>query len=320
MNHINNSTTNQKGVTLLLAVLVLSAITAISFSLATIVFIEIRASGDVTRTEPALYGTQAEIEEVIYKVKRTIPDDSQSATWPSGKNYSSFNSNFGDCTAPQTGSVIVNAVSLKSQLCSLNLDPAFRDTVLTTSDSFINSKNIYTLVNPLAPYSDNDNNGSLDGLYGKILFKYASGPDMRLYICKISTYDCVNVDGTLNTSADYGLTGTGGALFNGLGGNATNGGVNGGGCVGPLPASTMCYALESGSSYQIFVHLSSPPAPTANGYYEVHTCGALGGTPTDSDCSPLQYRGLAFPGRQTVDITATSAGLLTRKYRVFIPE
>jgi len=44
----------QSGVTLLLAILILSSIMAISFSLATILFVEIRTSGDFIRTEPAI--------------------------------------------------------------------------------------------------------------------------------------------------------------------------------------------------------------------------------------------------------------------------
>ncbi len=58
---------------MLLAILVLSAITAISFSLATIMFIEIRSSWDVFRTEPTLYASGAITEEAIFKVKRSAP-------------------------------------------------------------------------------------------------------------------------------------------------------------------------------------------------------------------------------------------------------
>lgn len=63
----------QRGVTMLLAILVLSAITAVSFSLATIMFIEIRTSGDIFRTEPTLYASQAITEEALFKVKRAAP-------------------------------------------------------------------------------------------------------------------------------------------------------------------------------------------------------------------------------------------------------
>lgn len=61
---------NQEGVSLMLAVLILSAVTAIAFSLATIVFIEIRSSGDSARTEPALYATLGATEEALFQYKR----------------------------------------------------------------------------------------------------------------------------------------------------------------------------------------------------------------------------------------------------------
>lgn len=61
---------SEQGITLLLSILVLSAISAISFSLATIVAIEIRSSGDVARTEPALYASESITEEALFQVKR----------------------------------------------------------------------------------------------------------------------------------------------------------------------------------------------------------------------------------------------------------
>lgn len=64
----------QQGISLMLAVLVLAAITAIAFSLAAIVFIEIRSSGDVLRTEPALYATLGVTEEALFQYKRFVDD------------------------------------------------------------------------------------------------------------------------------------------------------------------------------------------------------------------------------------------------------
>ncbi len=63
---------NQAGISLMLAVLVLAAITAVAFSLATIVFIEIRSSGDVLRTEPSLYATLGVTEEALFQYKRGV--------------------------------------------------------------------------------------------------------------------------------------------------------------------------------------------------------------------------------------------------------
>ncbi len=56
----------------MLAVLVLAGITAIAFSVAAIVFVEIRASGDLLRTEPALYAVQSVTEEALYSSTRNI--------------------------------------------------------------------------------------------------------------------------------------------------------------------------------------------------------------------------------------------------------
>lgn len=56
----------------MLAVLVLAAITAVTFSLVTIVFIELRSSTDVLRTEPALYATLGVTEEALFQYKRFV--------------------------------------------------------------------------------------------------------------------------------------------------------------------------------------------------------------------------------------------------------
>ncbi len=74
-NKIKATHRNQEGVSLMLAVLVLSAITAISFSLAAIIFIEIRSSGDAVRTEPTLYAAFAVTEEALFQYKRFINDE-----------------------------------------------------------------------------------------------------------------------------------------------------------------------------------------------------------------------------------------------------
>ncbi len=69
----SSSTNNQQGVSLLLTILVLSAISAIAFSLAAIVLVEIRASGDLIRTEPALYAVQGLTEQAFFKYATGAP-------------------------------------------------------------------------------------------------------------------------------------------------------------------------------------------------------------------------------------------------------
>jgi hypothetical protein len=68
----NQAKKNQAGISLMLSILVLAAVTAIAFSLATIVFIEIRSAGDMTRTEPTLYGAFGVTEEALFQYKRFV--------------------------------------------------------------------------------------------------------------------------------------------------------------------------------------------------------------------------------------------------------
>lgn len=73
-------TNTQSGVALMLSVLVLAAITAITFSLSTIVFIELRASRDVLKSEPALYATLGVTEEALFQYKRFVPPEMMDVT------------------------------------------------------------------------------------------------------------------------------------------------------------------------------------------------------------------------------------------------
>jgi hypothetical protein len=74
-NNLSHRNEKQAGVTLMLAILILSALTAVAFSLATIVFIEIKSSGDALRTEPAMYATIGVTEEALFQYKRFIDPD-----------------------------------------------------------------------------------------------------------------------------------------------------------------------------------------------------------------------------------------------------
>lgn len=65
----------QSGVALMMSVLILAAVTAIAFSLSTIVFIELRASRDVVRSEPALYATLGVTELALFQYKRFVDED-----------------------------------------------------------------------------------------------------------------------------------------------------------------------------------------------------------------------------------------------------
>ncbi len=63
---------SQAGVSLLMAILVLASITAISFSLASIVLTEIKSSADIVRSERALYASYAVTEEGLFRYSRNV--------------------------------------------------------------------------------------------------------------------------------------------------------------------------------------------------------------------------------------------------------
>jgi hypothetical protein len=176
----------QAGVTLLLSILLLSAISAISFSLAAIVFVEIRASGDVQRTEPALYATQGALEEATFDIKRGA-----------GNAYTpSVN-----CIMPET------CVSL-AFVSGYFRDPGTVEKVLSSSTSYENTKNVYYLVDPDDIYADNDGNGSPDGSFAKIKLTNLGSVPVHVSLCEVLINDCIT--GGTAWDMDTGLAAFGG--------------------------------------------------------------------------------------------------------------
>ncbi len=148
----NNS--SESGVTLFLAIIVLSAIMAISFSLATILFVEIRTSGDLLKTESAINGADAVGEEVLFQVKRNVPNFSYSTQ--------------------------VGSASLDTPAATTIQDPILQDQVLKTSNDFSNTTNIYLLPGD----SNRPDNGSG---YGKIRVTYldtGNNDNLVAYVCE----------------------------------------------------------------------------------------------------------------------------------------
>lgn len=321
---------NQDGVTLLLGILILASITAISFSLATIAFVEIRSSADVVRSEPALYVIQGQIEEAIFKVKRGITSNFN------GMDFTSFNANFGDCTTASAVKTI-NSVKATAKLCPRNLDNVYYASVTYSNRDKAASQNsnlTYAVYFPLVDPSQFNNTGDLNtqsypSSYKRIIFKYASPSNyaqVRIFIC--TEYldvnkACLDVDNTIPTNPPFNpfLTQSGGQAL-----SATSAAYYyNGGCVGVTLSSGMaCYDLDPTLSYSVYLLYDSYNLSNlANkyAYIQIKTCG-VSTSGTDTDC-PNGYgpRGLYFPGKQTVDVSADSVGgLLTRKYRVFIPE
>src|SRR6185436_8963900 len=72
ISHKNLAGKKQPGVTLLLALLVLGAVLAISFSLAAIIFTEVRSSADLVKTEGAIYGANGVGEQAFFNYGRGV--------------------------------------------------------------------------------------------------------------------------------------------------------------------------------------------------------------------------------------------------------
>ncbi len=80
---------SQAGVTILLAILILSSILAITFSLSSILFIELRSSTDLVKSEGSLYGSSAVAEEAVYSIKRSVCPDTNQNCFDFVSNFSS---------------------------------------------------------------------------------------------------------------------------------------------------------------------------------------------------------------------------------------
>src|SRR6476620_9116923 len=102
----NKPTDQQKGITLLLALLVMAAIGSIIFSVAAITLNEIKTSSDITKSEPSVTGAEAVAEEILYKSIRGIGAETVS----------------NDCSA-QSATTLGNQVSVRSCLSYYQSNP-----------------------------------------------------------------------------------------------------------------------------------------------------------------------------------------------------
>ena len=148
-------TNSQPGVTLLLAILLLSTILAISFSLATILLFQVRTSEDFSRTEGALYAADGVAEQSLFTTMRQA-----SSTY-----VSSFNNN---------ASLVGQPVS------SSTTTPIFQDKVLPNT-AFLSTQNKYDFCSDVATTSGCG--------YGKITLTYLSTGNTNpliVYLCQFN--------------------------------------------------------------------------------------------------------------------------------------
>ncbi len=167
----------QAGVTLLLALLVLSAILSIAFSITTILFIEVRSSNDLIKTEPAIYGANAIGEEAIFNIKRHTCDA-------------------GNCAyTTQFNNKVIASAPVKTSTTT----PIFQDRI-PAGGSF-NTANTYVFYNAIAGTSSTTGSS-----YGKVSISYLDtgnlgGNNLIIYLCEFNP--SLPVDPTGQTVFSY---------------------------------------------------------------------------------------------------------------------
>lgn len=162
---LQQAVASQSGVTLLVALLILGTVMAISFSLATILLSEARNSGDLLRTEPALYGATAVSEQALFNTRRST----------------------GAGLSTSLGHTQITTTSTTTQDAILTVK------IPTTSSSFANTTNIYGFYDPSSPYGGSH--------YGRIVISYLNtntpGTDLHIYLCQWDPQNPpTNADGT----------------------------------------------------------------------------------------------------------------------------
>lgn len=177
---IFNNSRCQEGITLLLGLLVLSAVLAISFSLATVLFVEVRSSGDLLRTETSYYGATAITEQALYKLKRKVTAENCDT------------SSFLNCYSRTVGSV---DVSSQPPVENSIADPIQRDIVPPGGGSlqgtvFPASAKHYAIYNPACPSANSsltDNCRTGGSGYTKIIVTYlntGNSTPLDAYLCQ----------------------------------------------------------------------------------------------------------------------------------------
>lgn len=163
--HGNDS---QKGVTLLLAILILVAIAVVVFSVAAVAINEIRSSGDLAKTEPAIQAADAVAEDTIYASMRGI-------------NQSSYNTN---CSSPVISTQSTTGVRVSTCLNPYLVDP-YTFAVPTQIGSVVGEKDYYV-------YNPNTADPTNNPGYTQLVFKMLNGSSsVSVKVCIWSDTNCV---------------------------------------------------------------------------------------------------------------------------------
>lgn len=224
----------QAGITLLLSMLLLAAITTIAFSLAAVGFAEIATSTDLLRTEPILYSSIGVAEDATYGLKRNEPTIISALGSNCDQNFTEFIG-------------VQSEIGNKVKVCNVNPSNDIEVEVPVTT----NDNSGYRLARRLYLYDPAKSTVGASG-YTYIKFKKTNASlasDIRIYICQLD-YDCLGPWGTPGFTNNFYQTNV--SLVQGV----------------DLPEITLTNDTVSGCcSYEVIImNLGSQP-----GYVEVTT-------------------------------------------------
>lgn len=185
-----NQNKGQHGVTLLLSVLLLAAITTIAFSLAVVGFAEISTSDDLARTEPVLYYSLGVAEEATYGMKRGEPTLKGSLGSECATSFVAYHIQTPDLMSTQT------------KVCNINPNKVVEVAVPV---------NTYNSATRLYAYDPATNSTTTSGYTSIALRKTTNnGGVVRVYFCPLSE---VCGDPTSPSNQTAGWVNSGGTLL-----------------------------------------------------------------------------------------------------------
>jgi hypothetical protein len=279
--------TRQSGVTLLLAILILASIMAISFSLATILLIEVRTSGDVVRTEDAWYGTSAISEEALFNIKRNV----------SSSTYDTLVGNVSLTTAQPT---------LNDNIIQVSVPP---------NASFTGTASHFPIYNPTCPSpnpASSNQTCQLGGSgYGAIKLTYLNtgnpaNANLQVYLCQFDPRE--GTDPSHSNSNTYGsavcsnINDVGGTYGSIVQDNYWQTQAPGGDAL--TPSSFHAWSLNPSQQQELIL-----VNPTNSYIYVQIESFASDGT---------TRQGLPFFQQKVVDVTGSNAGV-NRRVRIQVP-
>ena len=295
--------TNQRGITLLLGILVLSAILAISFSLATVVFVEVRSSGDLLRTETSYYAATAVGEEALWKLKRKVNQ---------GTSVNQCDPSLINCYSSTVGTVDVGSTPPAENILT---DPVQQDVVPANgippdAHTFPANAKYYVLYDPACPTANPSSTGTCQqggSGYSSITVTYLSTGNLstdalHMYVCQFNPTYLINSSGAANTystqpCSDRSPTAPNDSYWL----------ISDQQLFPNNPANmTFTVPLDHNQQQELVLYDTSIYSSV---YVQIESF---------DDSSPAQPKGIPYYEERAVDINAKNFGV-TRKLRVYVP-